>query len=822
MSTVPVHHTSSLIESFRFEEDDTHEKERVLDDSTRARTCTRTRTDPTSFTVDSVRVPVGIDQGQQVDGNNDDMNMDMDIVLIQPNPYTSDTDDATTEEIQSMRSTTSQNEHSNIITTCEKWYRGGEVKMGALTETTTSSTTCSTTASTSSSSASKSVSANDTITVATIQSNHHNIEENGIETHPMISDTGVQSVPRSNSTSSQTHWRRKVNKITQYQTLELEDFGYDSDLVRQREDDQRVAESLQRVAPLFERALQQNEIVDIFSSYLDLPDKGDMSNFRRVEVDDGLIEVRNFTDLEYSKGKHIQYIGIHPTRRDIIAASVCDPASMDDIIPLSGVPKYSHIIVWQFGLQMRPLWILRAPLDCPVFCFSPTQPNIIVGGCRNGQMVMWDTEGASSLDQPPLFEPGHHSIEPEKRTSAISKEMRSNTVLLPKALSFPEHGHKLMIHDITWLPPNIHINAKGDLLEEEYLSDISHQFFTVSGDGQIIFWDIRYHQIMRGELPFIAKMKSTRHVNVQEEDGDFPSLRWMPIFKIKPKRLEGTGELSLCRAFKVLGPTGADRSSEIICASEEGDLLSVDWCPKRESKQDDSGKELDRDFASQEYVQWMKKDHDINRPCVSLCPVTFFPSFLLTASDWNFHIWETNDKKTANLLFTSADAASYITGAKWSPKRPGVLFVSKVDGSIDIWDFTESCYAPHTTIPLVPTCIVSMEFLVGPKDDSQMLAIGDSAGTLHIFEIPQNLAQPYPNEFQSMKGWLDREVQIRQSHEISCESVSEQYATEEMPNFGGSKVQQNKVEDEVQDGKELLGLTDEENAEYLAFESSFR
>ena len=34
--------------------------------------------------------------------------------------------------------------------------------------------------------------------------------------------------------------------------------------------------------------------------------------------------------------------------------------------------------------------LLEAPDDIFTFAFSPTEPNIIAGGCINGQVVLWD------------------------------------------------------------------------------------------------------------------------------------------------------------------------------------------------------------------------------------------------------------------------------------------------------------------------------------------------------------------------------------------------------------------------------------------------
>ena len=42
----------------------------------------------------------------------------------------------------------------------------------------------------------------------------------------------------------------------------------------------------------------------------------------------------------------------------------------------------------------------------------------------------------------------------------------------------------------------------------------------------------------------------------------------------------------------------------------------------------------------------------------------------------------------------------------------------------------------------------------------QLLAIGDESGTLHIFEIPRNLARPIHKEEQIMCAFLEREHKV--------------------------------------------------------------
>ena len=47
----------------------------------------------------------------------------------------------------------------------------------------------------------------------------------------------------------------------------------------------------------------------------------------------------------------------------------------------------THAQIFNFQL------LLEAPDDITFFRFCPTDPNIIAGGCLNGQIVLWDISG---------------------------------------------------------------------------------------------------------------------------------------------------------------------------------------------------------------------------------------------------------------------------------------------------------------------------------------------------------------------------------------------------------------------------------------------
>ena len=98
----------------------------------------------------------------------------------------------------------------------------------------------------------------------------------------------------------------------------------------------------------------------------------------------------------------------------------------------------------------------------------------------------------------------------------------------------------------------------------------------------------------------------------------------------------------------------------------------------------------------------------------------------------------------------------YSCGA-WSPSRAAVLFIGRTDGLMDIWDLLDRSHEPSMTIPVSPTSITSMEFLI--KGNSQLLAVGDDQGTVHVLEVPRNLRRAANNEKAFAQNFFVREEQ---------------------------------------------------------------
>jgi len=252
---------------------------------------------------------------------------------------------------------------------------------------------------------------------------------------------------------------------------------------------------LKNVLLSVEAALQQNETVDIFKEPLSLV--GEDDNTVGSKMENQLKELRNFTDLEYSKNKALTCIDWHPTKKGVIGVSICKTLSFDQRVQVSGQVDIAYVIIWEFAEWIKPQLVLQTPHECFTFKFNPTMPDIVCGGCFSGQAIMWNLTESMKAAEKKKLNKGDDEEEDESGAGSVP----------PASMSHIDASHRRMIADMAWLPPGSQINVRGNMLPPEHLDGKTYQFMTIAGDGQALIWDIRFEDIARGHLPHIAKPK---------------------------------------------------------------------------------------------------------------------------------------------------------------------------------------------------------------------------------------------------------------------------------------------------------------------------
>ncbi|KAI8906691.1 WD40-repeat-containing domain protein [Gorgonomyces haynaldii] len=535
---------------------------------------------------------------------------------------------------------------------------------------------------------------------------------------------GVQVVPVKVDREQQTNWNRPINFQVQYEPIEMEQ--QEKDEILESED---IEEFIRNVSSRFEKALQENEMFDIMKD--DYKTLGEEENVLDQGHHTVLLEYQSFTDLQNSKGMCLSCIDWHPTLKNIIAVSCTKRMSFEDRVDQHVLtrPKYAYILIWSFNDPIHPQMILEAPDDIYCFRFNPVDPNILIGGCENGQLVLWD-----------ISEHAHH-LKASKAADTLEDDTREKTFKTPtvkwELTSSIEASHRLAVQDLHWLPQNFELGNHGDLIESP--ENGHKQLVTCSLDGTVGFWDLRQKKEMKAL-----------------------DLTWRPFIRVPLQSMDNSFDYALTRVSintfvegskEKPSSGGTERkekakqwTSKFYCSTEEGDLIYADWMVEQKGDEKQSR---------------VESCHSLHYGCVSdLHRSPFFPDVLLSVGGWSFHIWK--EKNNMGPLLSSGMSQQPLTCGKWSPTRPGVFYIGRADGVIEVWDLLDKSHTFSTTQSITATAISNIQIQQNSKY-GQFIAVGDDDGTLHILETPRNLQRPTKNEKLLVNSFFEREGRRLQS-----------------------------------------------------------
>jgi WD40 repeat protein len=238
---------------------------------------------------------------------------------------------------------------------------------------------------------------------------------------------------------------------------------------------------LRESTPKIQKALQLSNMLDIFQDdYLHLGDE----DFAVVEGSVvHLAEYQSFADLKRTKDRSVSCIEWHPSAKGVVALSCSRRVSLDDRIDVGFSYKHrqSFIIFWSFSDPIHPQLVLEAPDDICCFQFNKEDNNIVVAGCANGQLVLWDI----SEHQERL-----RSTKGKGAAGVGGGKAMETPTLRYLVLSSIELGHRSACTDIQWLPKHLELTHAGELMENG--NNGGNQLVTTSLDGTVSFWDLRY------------------------------------------------------------------------------------------------------------------------------------------------------------------------------------------------------------------------------------------------------------------------------------------------------------------------------------------
>jgi WD40 repeat protein len=677
----------------------------------------------------------------------------------------------------------------------------------------------------------------------------------------MEQDVGVQGTPALVDGTTQTSWFRSVNSALQYEPIVMEPTQRQAEM-----DSDKIQAFLSRVLPRVEQALQQNETLDVFlDPFAHLFEEEDAS-LGNKNNENAMRELRSFTDLVYSKNKTLPSIDWHPRRHGVVAVAAAANASFARRLDLLDTVDSSFILIWNFVDLIHPQIMLESPQDVLTMRFNPAAPHLVAAGLYNGQVLVWDFSKAEHLlskmktTKASSGSGGAAAAGPSASSSSKSGRGDEDShkqvpPVKPLYVSYIDVSHRRPVADLQWLPAGVEVNSRGHVVASTGAdAGAVNQFVTIAADGQVSFWDLRFKDPRyRGMTR--AKVDKTGTASAAKDGSAAPDVHFVPIYSISLSKLDSPGELTLQTLWlektrEENGSAGVDGgsggvpalTSHFYCGTEEGEFVYADWRPHAPAKGGNKGDDGRGGEEGVEYVQWLCRDH--SRPVLGLCASPFFPSIFLTASESHFHLWNVaqhHDAGEAGALSTASNGPifvspltpSAITCVAFSPSRPGVIFLGKADGMLEVWDFLDQSHRSSLSIGVTACALTSIEFrpqLVSTSNPSgnsastaaasgaggsgtgagrakatdggagargrnnpgpggapvggggsaagttnikqQLVAVGDQIGNLHILEVPRTLSRPPSGERAAMEAYFKRESERMKAARAASKSGS--------------------------------------------------
>ncbi|XP_075615941.1 dynein axonemal intermediate chain 3 isoform X3 [Balearica regulorum gibbericeps] len=611
-------------------------------------------------------------------------------------------------------------------------------------------------------------------------------------------DVGVQMVPKVREASTQTKWTYPKNTATQYFPRQLSNEEKEENL-----SSEKLKDFLTSVHLRMEIALQQNEIMNAFFDDWKALAEDESSSGGKPDV--YLKAYQSFLDLRYLKDRTISCVCWHPTIYGIIAVSARKRLSHEEQVNLSdkSLLQQSVIIFWSFFDPLHPQLILECPEDVYCFQFNPSDPNIIAGGCINGQVVLWDISQHEEKLQ--NAKPVADEIMMTAVNMPLLTQVQQSSTEPPLvrycAVSSIQYCHKKPVTDIHWLPDYFEDNRMGATFENR--AEIRMQLVTCSPDCSILFWDAP-----ATKLPEQSSAEKVKKDDIFYMPPDVPDtfkhvdICWKPLIKINlcesdtnteysPVRIslkelhyhyktsEKLQSLNTLEASAKESPytemsTPSSKNlkalqrifTNFFVGTEEGEIIYSNWIIEIDS---DSAKPVSQKHA-QKYTIHTETINTLQRS-------PFFKDIILSVGGRNFAIWK--EGVTNGPILQSSCSAGRNTAGRWSLTRPGVFFIGRDDGNIDIWDLLKKTHEPSHLQNISKSVITFISPWIS-SSKQHFLAVSDDLGVLHVLEICETLSHPSGNEHANILDYFEREVKYLKHCEQEFQEYQELQAKTEL------------------------------------------
>lgn len=345
------------------------------------------------------------------------------------------------------------------------------------------------------------------------------------------------------------------------------------------------------------------------------------------------------------------------------------------------------VLLWSFSDNLNFKLEFEAPFEVTSLSFCPFNGDILLGGCNNGLLVLWDLQGrCEKLEEKEFLTPMQ-----TKYRAMIGEflnwtlDQNEEVVVTPTIISPLELSPTGAITGIYWLGKQVYLNNFGKVYNDPNKKNHHKYFVTCSYDGVVSFWNLM------GE---VSKKDSAQKKNLPKHlvqmESTFKNRTLKPTYSIQYDE-PLTGLIGDTSTFSIITPSPRliqaspsnypiemlaksppEMRPSLILTTSYGHIVRVEW----QGLYSDSGAK-EQVNASVHFAMV----HD--GPIVATSKNPFYPEIFASIGRSVFALWK-EDYPDSPILWRKRPCD--LTAVAWSETRPAVIYITRNDGVLEAWD----------------------------------------------------------------------------------------------------------------------------------------
>lgn len=441
------------------------------------------------------------------------------------------------------------------------------------------------------------------------------------------------------------------------------------------------------------------------------------------------------------------------------------------------------LLLWSYAEELYPKLFLQSPRQVMWATFSPFRKSILVGGCLNGQLIVWDLQNKLEEIEKVEVLTSKQELNRHNLMSMMHwmKNVYNPAVVEPVMISSLHGGHSGMVTAVKWLFPTVQVTINGKVVPVEE-GKFSEQFMSGSVDGTVIFWDLHQKEVKEAhtasktvKMKRLPKKPSALTAGMSEfkaHDVLLPTYKLLcgeneknfPILCMFSKigtgaNYEPVGSYSpdpkVITQFNYISSMTKNSPYPFITGSATSDVISYTW----DGLDYVTGRKLNT-----EQIKIQHRCYPIHDgPVWSIVVHPLFSEYILTTGGNIFGIWNIADFKPLLWRKCTKRRVRYVK-AGWVNNHPSCVMVICNDGSLVIWDFLVCEHKPSRIISIGGDTLLNMYGTITSMHCRKgTLTICDCYGTINVIKIPILEKEISTEEIERTRQLLER-LFVRRSH----------------------------------------------------------